>query len=51
MKHEHLDRLRRIAEEGENPLTPVAHAGLALVVVAPLLGLRILLADRVVYFE
>jgi hypothetical protein len=46
---EHIDRLRRIVEEGEG-LTPVVLAGVVLVVVAPLAALLILLVDGVAHF-
>jgi hypothetical protein len=51
VRHEHLGRLRRIATEGESPLTPVVLAGIVLVVVVPLAALLIFLADGVAHFE
>ena len=49
--HGHLDRLRRIADEGDSPLTPVVLAGIVLAFVVPLAALLILLADGVAHFE
>jgi hypothetical protein len=49
--HEHLDRLRRIADEGDSPLTPVVLAGIVLAFVVPFAALLILLADGVAHFE
>jgi hypothetical protein len=51
VRHEHLDLLRRIAEEGEMPVTPIVLVLIALVVVVPLAALLILLADGVAHFE
>ena len=47
----HLDRLRRITDEGDNALTPVVLAGIVLAFVVPLAALLIVLADGVAHFE
>jgi len=50
MRHEHLDHLRHLVDEGESPLTPAVLIGIVIVCVVPLVAILIALADGAGHF-